>query len=246
MKAILILCLLTLLFASIMGSILSEERFEIGSDYLDILSVPTEFYGQTKTMHNFTLAEFNDRFFKEALEASIQKIDENAFEDESNNPPKNLLERTDDGLSRALNDRLPSGETQLFAVSLSFAESIRSIKKDRYVLQSRHIVHRDGRIYGADVILKTLHAPNQAVKIIGYKLNGFVFEDRIDGAKPSNLFESDAHAMYSIDPNFLKDKKYEKQTMCKYLNDLKKYRQITVEIPDECKQDLDLDAINFS
>lgn len=235
-KAILIAFALILLSCAAMAGLRRVERFEINdyySKYLNDLAAPTAFYGQMKTPVNFKLAEMNDKYFKYALDAAVEPraIGESR---PARRAPENLLELSADRVAAALNAKLPSGESQVFAVAFSAIDAARELDGGAYVVDARHVVHRDSRAYGAAIRAKTLHDPRGSTALLSYELIGFVFEDRMPAAAPANLFERDANPEYSRDAKLTRDAKYELEYACKYLTDLERYRGMTVDKPAAC------------
>jgi hypothetical protein len=230
--------LLTIICFSALFANYFTEHFQINdfySKYLNDISVPVSFYSQGKVAQNFKLIEFNDQFFKDVLEKNKNpSVLEGKVETKIKVNNDQLLQRTDTYISNLFNDALAKKENTLFAVAYSELLSIKSYTNNKFLIESRHIIHRDKKIYGTSLEIKTFHEIGKTT-LVDYTILGFIFEDRIDANQPSNLDENEFQP-FMKDAIFIKDKKYEKQYLCKYYADLKKFRGIDVPNTLECDQ----------
>jgi len=204
------------------------ETFEINdyySRYLNDISTPSEFYFQGNVAQRLKTIEFKDKFFIDALESNVSNIE---FE---NSKKVDRLPDALDGLNKylekILNARLPVEETSLFAVV--FGE-ITFVKNRLY--NSRHIVHRDGKVYGVSIEMTT-YVTESEIYLKKYKLIGFVFNDKLDTQQAYNL-DQNKNQYFMQDKTFMKDAKYIKQYLCQYYNDIEKYRGVKVITNLDC------------
>ena len=201
-----------------------KEHFEINdfySRYINDISVPQDFYSQTKYAQNYKFVEFNDRFFTDVLNKNTQSINIEGTA-KINKPPEYLMKLTEEYLLKIFNSGIK--ENNLFMIIQSILKYV-SQKDDKYILNSQHVIYRDSKIYGAAIELTTLHE-NYKVTIIKSKLLGFIFQDRLNPIQPSNLI-TNSYQDYMLDKIITKDPKYEKQFLCQYYKDLQKYKDIS-------------------
>lgn len=184
---------------------------------------PVDFYGQFKYAQNFNLVEFNDKFFNDALKNSVSA--ETIEGEEMYKYPSWLLEKNEKFLAKILNDFIKEVNPSFFSVAHS---ELISVKSDghKYIVESKHIVHRDGKIYGASIYIKTA-LDDFNIALLQYKLLGFIFEDRIKLEKPYNL-DTNEYQYYMLDKTITKGERFEKDYLCKYY----KERDIPTEL--EC------------
>jgi hypothetical protein len=123
------------------------------------------------------MAEMSDKVIDEALKMSISDIPTTS---ETTTINETVLKSIDAFLLGILNKIIP-GETHLFRIIDS---KVLSINKN--IVQSKHLVYRDTKMYGFYIDLKT-YLEESTVYLISYKINGLVFEDKINALLPSNL-----------------------------------------------------------
>lgn len=233
------LMLVCILCATLACAIQTIERFAINDyydRYLNDISVPADFYGQTRYAHGYKKIEMNDRFFVDTLSkaSSTSPLYGLVPSKVAMKNPNGLIDRANSLLVSVLNDALPSGESKIFAVAYSRTTKATPYNGKRWLLESDHLIHRDGKVYGAVVKAKTLHAPNKTY-LISAKLEGFVLDDRIDSYQPYNLSSWDGNNQaFMKDKTFLKDPKYEHEYICRYIADLEKFRGIKTPNAPDC------------
>lgn len=234
MKYFLILLLVVIFVSSMFPR---YETFEINdyySRYLNDISVPSEFYFQGKVAQGLKTFELKDKFFIDALESNLNKdVMSNQVEDtEKVNIPSDALDGINKYLEKILNARLPSEDTSLFATVFGEITSAKSYKTNSTLYTSRHIVHRDGKVYGASIEMSTF-VTRDNIYLVGYKLIGFVFNDKLDNQQPYNLDQNE-NQYFMQDKNVTKDDKYIKQYLCQYYSDVEKYRGIKIPTDIDC------------
>lgn len=220
----------------------SLEAFAINDyydRYLNDISVPAAFYGQTKYASGFKKVEMNDRFFIDVLSKASDPSAGEGLVRSPGKHPVNLLEKASVLIASILNGALPSEDNRLFAVAHSHMANAAGHEGNRWLVDSEHIVHRDGKVYGAVIAARTLQSPQKTV-LVGASLKGFVLEDRINALQPHNLAASEGDSQpFMQDRTFLRDPKYEHEYICRYLSDLEKFRGIKTPGAPDCS-DVDI------
>lgn len=214
----------------------TREPFAINDyydKYLNDIAVPASFYSQTRYASGFKKIEMNDRFFTDVLKKASVGTEPAGDPDPDAKQPGNLLERANALLASVLNASLPSGDSSIFAVVRANTISASAHPNNQWVLDSEHIVYRDGKAYGAAVSARTLHTPEKT-DLVDAKLLGFVLEDRIGAYEPYNLQADNKNQAFMHDKTFLRDKKYEHEYVCRYLSDLEKFRGIKTPGAPDC------------
>ncbi len=236
---IVIVCLLILIV--IVNFKYNTETFitDYYDKYFNDISIPTDFY-ETSAQFAFPkhyAAEMHDKFFIDALESEKEKIDEKFISNDVEEKVKSeLYDRVNKFLVELLNKKLfqvSSDEKYIFSNIFSKITNIYQAiwsKGNCIVVTSEHIIYRDTKVYGASITITTLHnIKDGSIHLIDYKLNGFIFEDRIKNTiYPSNLIE-DSYQEFKKDKVTIPDEKYQTAYVCKYLADIKKFRGITVD-----------------
>lgn len=207
------------------------------SQYFNEMILPAEFYSQGKYASGFPLAEFKDRFFIDTLDKNIKKIDYTVIEDKNIQIPKTLLERCNNYIVKILNAELPSDEPNLFSNVYGEITDIKKLKNNMFLLESKHLIHRDKKIYGASLMMQTIHQVD-STNLLSYKFYGFVFDDKININQPSNL-STDNYQSFMKDNVFMKDNKYETLYLCQYYKDLEKFRGVKVPTDLNCDMIVD-------
>lgn len=211
-----------------------QERF---LDYTDYITVPSFAYesmaGEGEGAKKYYM-EFNDRFFLNALNKNADAnmhIDVSSFEPTS--LPKSKVQQLEESVSallaRVLNAELDSNDTQLFN---TLNTRISTVKKngDSYVVEAKSVVHRLNKAYGVTIDTTCLYTESK-MHLLAYNLQGFVFEDKLYGdVLPSNLITIDDLIYENImKEKIMQSKEYENKMVCKYLSDLKKFRNIDAQ-----------------
>jgi hypothetical protein len=205
------------------------------SRYFNDISTPAEFYFQGNVAQGLKTIEFKDKFFIDALDKNVQKgiMDgQQVQHDGAWTPPTDAVDGLNKFLERILNSSLPSDETSLFAVVFSQIVSTESYKFNKALYTSRHIVHRDGKVYGASIEMSVL-VERDKMSLVKYKLIGFVFDDKLATQQAYNL-DQNKNQYFMQDKNMLKDQKYVKSYLCQYYKDLEKYRRINIPTDLDC------------
>ena len=208
------------------------------SQYLSDITIHPDFYAQGVSESNWPLAELNDKFFTDALKENLQsKVADNLDKIDTNDKSNikdlltSIISDTNLFLVKILNDKLESISdtklSELFKIKYGEITSITSYKNNLFLTISQHIVHRDKKIYGASIELKTLHNLNKkTIALIDYKLLGFVFDDRIGIQQPSNL-STDNFQEFMKDKVPIDDIKEDNMLLCKHFKDLQSDRNIS-------------------
>lgn len=212
------------------------EEFMINdfySRYMNDIAVPAQFYSQPAYASGFTKVEFRDQFFEDALKENLDTTQSPLIymEDVAKYPDFVVL-KCEEFLSKILNAKLPSSDTALFAVVKSHIISVKK-RNDIYMVESQHVVHRDGKIYGAGIYMTTLLIKGK-VYLKKYKLLGFIFEDRIRSEEPYNM-DTNTEQPFMMDALITKDKKYETDYLCTLYTDLEKYKGIKIDHDLNCE-----------
>lgn len=202
------------------------------SRYMNDIAVPAQFYSQPYYATGFTKVELRDQFFEDALTENLDVAHSPLiYMDEITKYPEFLVLKCEEVLSKILNAKLPSSDTALFAVVKSNVISVKK-RNDIYMVESQHVVHRDGKIYGAGIYMTTLHIDGK-VYLKKYKLLGFIFEDRIGSEEPYNM-DTSKEQPFMMDSLITKDKKYENDYLCTLYTDLEKYKGIKIDHDLNC------------
>ena len=235
-----LICVLCALFASINTSIETFAINDYYDRYLNDISVPVDFYSQTKYAYGFKKIEMNDRFFMDTLKKASEPsaLDGIVPAKTTQKIPGGLSDRANALLVSSLNQALPSGESKIFAVAYSRIVNATPYEDNMWLIESEHVIHRDGKVYGAGLSAKTLHSQNNT-KLISFDLKGFILDDRIDSYQPSNIALWDGNNQsFMQDKTFMKDPKYERDYICKYIADLEKFRGIKTAGAPNCSDTL--------
>jgi hypothetical protein len=204
-------------------------------NYYDYISLPTSSYevisniqGDEDDTKKILFVEFNDRFFINALNKHIHKMDIEEVKEFT--PYKGKANDIEDKISFFINDilnkELPPSDNLLFnTVSIKLNEVLE--KQQSYIVHSTSLIHRLGKAYGLTLNAVTYHTAQKAY-LLSYEIIGFVFEDKVYGdVLPSNLVTDPYQSLEdSMKQRIIHDKQYEKETLCKYIQDLKKFRNI--------------------
>lgn len=213
-----------------------KEHFMINdfySRYMNDIAVPSQFYSQPSYATGFTKVELRDQFFEDALRENLDSTQSDVmYMQEIKKYPDYLQAKCEEYLAKILNAKLPSSDTSLFAVVQS---NVISVKKNdnRYMVESQHVIHRDGKIYGAGIYMATLHVEG-VVYLKKYKLLGFIFEDRVRSQQPYNL-DPNTEQPFMMDALITKDKKYENDYLCTLYTDLEKFKGIKIDHDLNCE-----------
>lgn len=228
-----VLLVLVILLAAFLPKIEAFTINDFYSRYLNDLSVPAQFYSQPAYATGFTKVELRDQFFEDALRHNLDTTQSDfMYFEQVKKYPEYLVAKCEEYLAKTLNAKLPSSDKSLFAVVKSH---IISVKKNdgRYMVESQHVVHRDGKIYGAGINMTSLHVEGK-VYLKKYKLLGFIFEDRVTLQQPYNL-NPDLQQPFMMDDLITKDKKYETDYLCTLYTDLEKYKGIKIDHDLNCE-----------
>ena len=249
---VVIVCICVILFCYHYACVskISEEfvsPLDADSDYYDLLSLPTRSYemlGVTPdptTVKPFFL-EFNDNFFIDSLTKCTYTpslLESTIINELIQNTPNKIprasqttfipimasISKTIEGCMNTNLNKIGDSVDTLFSVTDIILHDVRQ-KDDIALTNSKCVVHRLGKSYGASILVTTFHFDGKT-SIIDVQLEGFLFEDRIYGSTvPANLVTTEYALYRNLDTTILKDKKHEQETLCKYLQDLKKYRGI--------------------
>ena len=233
-----IFLLILICLAAVFAKYASVENFEVSDfykRYMSDISVIPSFYSQGKIANNYPNAELGDEYFIDALNASTDReIMRNKVKDSwKGSNPTFLLKRIDAYLLSILNEKLNKDDKLFFTMNYSDVIEITQYKNDSYLIESRHLVHREQKIYGATIKLKTFHEPENKIYLVDSELLGFAFDDKIDADQPSNLDE-DVYQAYKNDKVFTMSKQDEDKMLCEYYKKLKKYRGIQITSDINC------------
>jgi len=234
----LVFCLLLAIMAAL--RMFTTDHFTMKSSYdidYNVMTVPVDFYQTPGSDANLLpkthyAAEFNDRFFMDAFEIDKKRtIDEVQRIPEGKGEPvtdKGVITRLLQGVNahilNVLNRKLDSNEKYMFNMVYAKVVEVMTWKdKGMFLLYTKHVVHRDTKVYGVSFSLYTLldskyfasgitqetitttiphNVPinplgngssigtgtgTGACHIIGYKVEGYIFEDKLSEYTPMNL-----------------------------------------------------------
>ena len=209
-------------------------------DYRDYISIPTSAYdkafGQDGKKY---FVEFDDKFFKDVLDKSLysQSFNYEGYKEIKVYNREDIKTKVSAAIESVLNRKLPVEETNLFNVVDIGIEKVLMNQNNKgekkYVVSATSLIHRLSKAYGLSLSTETFH-DDTSVTLVKYTITGFVFDDKLvnDNVEPANLDEHNELTYENLSrEKIMKDKKYEHDTFCKYITDLKKFRNI--EYPGE-------------
>lgn len=207
------------------------------SKYIETITVPTDFYNISAVLPKTHYAiEMKDRFFIDALNKNktITSLGYDKSPDlKDEKMISSILNRANNYLVYIFNNEMPCDEKFLFSNVYSEKVAAKIIVDSVFVLKSKHIIYRDTKIYGVSISITTIHSLiDNSIHLIDFELYGYVFEDKINAFEPSNLIDND-YQDYKKDNIQIRDPKYENQYLCKYFDDIHKFRGITVPNVDK-------------
>lgn len=222
-----------------------DEQFTINdyySKYYQDMAVPQEFYssnlGALPKQHY--VAEVNDRFVMDTLN-KYKVVDGEGYAKGNTiffmkeNVKQQLLKKINMFLTSALNGGLSSDEKFYFANVFSQIQKVSRESLEVVVIESNHLVYRDTKLYGISISLVTrFNMRTNKISLLTYKLNGYVFEDKISNLTPMNLFDNNYQA-FMQSPKIRQDSKYENAYLCKYYDDVQKFTGYKVNHDLKCK-----------
>ena len=222
---------------SVLHAVKVQEHY-FSPEYSDMLSVPASAYSSLSdddtTYEKRYFLEFNDRFFHQTLLSALssQKTDYSDWQESKGYDKENVRYRVSQHIEDILNRALPSWESDLFTVVKNDVQRVyKSDDNGLYVVKSKLLMHRNQKLYGVSLETTTLHdRVNYTSVLLEYKINGFVFEDKLDDVMPAN-YETDSQLAYENVSNdkIIKDAEYEKRVQCKYFSDLRKFRGLDID-----------------
>jgi hypothetical protein len=206
-------------------------------DYNSYITIPTSAYDKAFAGGGKKyFVEFEDKFFKDALDKSIynQAFNYEGFIEIKEYNADDMKRKVSSTIEGILNKALLIEDNSLFnVVDIKFTKVMRLGMEAKYIVSATSLIHRLNKAYGLSLATTTYHEPGSSA-LIEYKILGFVFEDKLNTniVEPANL-NSVAELSYDdlMKATIIKDKQYEHDTFCKYVSDLKKYRNI--DYPEE-------------
>lgn len=210
------LLIVVILLSALLQSRYKVEPFKITGD--DYRPVPSAFYDQAigHVEPGFPLMEYPTDFINCTLKNA------EALPKQTN----------DEYLLAILNKAVKDTDTKpLFKMVES--EIISQNEKEN-TITSRHLVDRQNKIYGIELEITTqFDTITSQIKLIDYKIIGFVFDDKIKVNEPANIvLEEDPYQEYMKDTTFMKDTTYETKYLCNYYDNLRKNGNIMVNPPE--------------
>lgn len=234
------LILISILILLYVNYIIVERETYI--DYNSYITIPTTAYDKAFVAGGKKyFVEFEDKFFKDALDKNVynQKFNYEGFTEIKEYNADDMKGKVSNTIEKILNKALPIEENSLFnVVDIKFVKVMRLEAK--YVVSSTTLIHRLNKAYGLSLQTTTYHEPGNS-SLLEYKILGFVFEDKLNTniVEPSNLNSGDDLSYEDLmKSTIIKDKKYEHDTFCKYISDLKKYRNIDYPEKTDCDGNL--------
>lgn len=230
---IILLCFFFISIIILLSNTLCFTPNESYIDYKDYMSIPTSAY-ETIGSNSDDISkkkyyvEFKDDFFESALKSAKypQPFDETGYSI-VNKDLDNIKLKVSQVIEKILNAKLPIEECNLFNIVNIKIKSLYKKNDNKYIVEAVSLVHRLNKVYGLDLYTKTYHSYDSNA-LLDYKINGFVFEDKIYGdVLPSNV-NDDTEFSYDqiMKDKIIQSKEFEKETFCKYIGDLKKFRNI--------------------
>lgn len=211
-------------------------------EYLEYITTPTTAYGNPKEdIGSRYFTEFGDKAIKGHLDKNVynQAFDMSGFvEVEKARIAMDAETKTAAVIEKVMNRMLEADDPYLFSAVKTRVDRVWE-GGTVFVADSVVLLHRIGKMYGILLKARTYHGmagtyDADGAGLISYELAGFVYEDRVYGeALPSNLFtEKQAPTSTPMD-KIIMSKEYEQAAVCKYLEDLKKYRGIDYSLSAE-------------
>lgn len=231
---LLYLFILLLILVILLSLLTTRENFTLNDfydKYSELVWVPTDFYSSTEIPASYYGAEMNDRFFIDTLDKNKKTFNLEGLSNKviDQNKKQQILNRTNSYLLKILNSQLQNIEKYIFNMVYSKIINCDMYDSGYYRVDSLHVVYRDTKIYGVSIKITTIHSLDSSnILLTGYKLNGYVFEDKITDYIPKNLIDNN-YQDYKQDKLIMKDEKFEKEYLCKYFKDLQKFRHINVD-----------------
>lgn len=214
-------------------------------EYLEYITTPTTAYGNPKEdIGNRYFTEFGDKAIKAHLDKNVynQSFDMSGFieVDKRKINTMDAEAKTAAVMEKVMNRMLAADDPYLFsAVKTRIDRVWKKEGSTVFVADSVMLLHRTGKMYGILLKARTYHGmagtyDADGAGMISYQLAGFIYEDRVYGeALPSNLFtEKQAPTSTPLD-KIIMSKEYEQAAVCKYIEDLKKYRGIDYSLSAE-------------
>ena len=246
MAVVLILCFSIILACALYSRQHVENFSDRLMDYYDHISLPPRSYStmssgekEDDNVYKY-FVEFNDLFFENAFSKCKTRPDvDEAVSIGTLEKTENVIKWLKDPLkvsikislasliAECLNKELDINDTNLFsAVDVVLIDVKRNKEENTFLIQSKCSVHRLGKAYGAVVRATTYHSLKRTI-LLDCVLDGFAFEDAIQSdVVPSNLDEQVQGSYENLGEGILKSPEYERQAVCKQLEDMKKFRQI--------------------
>ena len=214
------LLIVVIVLSALLQSRYKVEPFKITGD--DYRPVPSAFYDQAigHVETGFPLMEYPTDF--------INSILKNAGA---------LPKQTNDEYLLAILNKaiIDIGDVKIKEPLFIMVESeIISQNEKENTITSRHLVDRQNKIYGIELEITTqFDTITSQIKLIDYKIIGFVFDDKIKMNEPANIvLEEDPYQEYMKDTTFMKDTTYETKYLCNYYDNLRKNGNIMVNPPE--------------
>lgn len=212
----------------------STYNIEKYLNYFQITSIPTDAYkglGSYSSSSSKYFIEHDESFFKDILDKNVSKSSNTSlanFKDINlqNYNLTSLRSLLTKYIENLFNKEIASENNLYYVANLNILSS----KKldDKYYIVAEFILHRELKAYGVSLSMSFFitESSNQT-EYDTYKIVGFVFEDKIHMIRASN-YNEDIPLSQQIDNQIIgkRDSISEKKAICKYLGDLKKYRNI--------------------
>lgn len=210
------LLIVVIVLSALLQSRYKVEPFKLTGD--DYRPVPSAFYDQAigHVEPGFPLMEYPTDFINCTLKNA------EALPKQTN----------DEYLLAILNKAVKDTDTKPLFIMIE--SEIISQNEKANTITSRHLVDRQNKIYGIELEITTqFDTITSQIKLIDYKIIGFVFDDKIKVNEPANIvLEEDPYQEYMKDTTFMKDITYETKYLCNYYDNLRKNGNIMVNPPE--------------
>lgn len=213
--------------------LLNQKESYIDYNY-KLLTIPSSAYNNLNINPNKYFYEFKDKFFINILNKnkSTQQINKNNFKNinlsiKQRYELEKIIKKY---IENIFNKELEQYDDNLFYV-YRFIINETKVFNDIYLVNTSLILYRNNKIYGVSIKLDTLHKINsEELKLYDFDLMGFIFEDKMfsEFTLPNNVY-TNIYQDANDNKTIIKTPEYEKKNICKYLEDLKKFRNIEAD-----------------
>lgn len=211
-------------------------------DYININTLPSSVYDEMTISNTQFSIEYNTQFFIDILNANKKTISTSYlnYKDEILND-NSILFNINDFIKNIFNKDLPSIEQYYFKNIYSTINFIKKINANLFIIQSRHVLYRDTKLYGISLTITTQYNTSDiSIILIDYIIDGFIFQDKLNNTEPYSLIDNNydsAHLeVYNNKSNCSissSSPEYENKYLCDHYANIKREFGINVLIPSD-------------